>query len=431
MIWNRPELKSAFLRNFVVLMSGTALAQIITVLFMPVISRLYDEQSFGILGVFLSVAGIVGTISTLRYEMASMVAPDDEDSICLTRLSLLCVIAVAGLSAAIFLPLSGCISRITQSPELEPHLWWASVFILVTGIYATLSAWATRRKKFRLASISQIFRSLTVSATQVAAGICGLGVTGLIGGLIAGEICASLTMAAQVLGQDRRLMNLAHDLGRMKTLAKKYADFPLYGNTQCLIDAISQSVPVLLMASFFGTATVGLYSMGVRVLQLPMNLVLVSLRQVFFQKACEVYNQGGDTFRLYKRATLGLALIALGPVLIVILAAPPIFAFVLGEKWRMAGEYSRWLILWLSIMFFNVPSVTFYRIYQKQRVLLAQELSMLICRIVALAIGGACLDALQTVQLFSLVSVVFNVWVIAWMWRFLKRQAGSPAIALV
>ena len=48
-----------FFRNVLVLMSGTALAQIITVAVAPLLTRLYNPVDFGIFGVYASIVGIL------------------------------------------------------------------------------------------------------------------------------------------------------------------------------------------------------------------------------------------------------------------------------------------------------------------------------------------------------------------------------------
>ena len=69
---------------------------------------------------------------------------------------------------------------------------------------------------------------------------------------------------------------------------------------------------MLLLAKFFGPAVAGFYILGVRCIQVPMNFLLTSLRQVFFQKASATCNSGGDVYGLFRRATLGLlAMVAL------------------------------------------------------------------------------------------------------------------------
>jgi O-antigen/teichoic acid export membrane protein len=410
-----------------VLMSGTAFAQIVTVSFAPVISRIYDPGAVGVFGVYLSFASIIGAVSTLQYEQALMLPKSVEDAVNLLGLATLCVLATTVLAALVCIPFGVQISVWTKSPELGRWMWLLPISIFFSGIYQTLNSWSTRRKQFHRASISQVVRSVMASGAQTTAGIGRAGPIGLIGGSIAGDVCATCALAAQVLKDDSRLITQSLDVGRMKHFAKEYYDFPLYSSTRCLLNALSQSMPLLLLTHYFGPVVAGLYFMSVRILQLPMNLILTALRQVFFQKASEVYNTGGDTYALFKKVTLGLMAMAIGPALIIILFSPPLFSFVLGAKWYVAGEYARWLVMWLAIMFSNVPAVIFGQVYRKQRNLLLQDVALLICRVGALVIGGLYLDALHTVILYSVVGVIFNIYIIIWIWQLLRRQTVNSS----
>lgn len=425
----KTGLKSHFFRNVFVLMSGTALSQVINVAVAPLLTRLYDPKDFGEFGVFMSITGILIAVCTLRYDQALMLPKRTEDAANLFGISVIGVAAVSSVATAICLGFGSQIAAAAKSPALAQWLWLSPIFVLLSGGYQTLNAWSTRRKQFHRASISQVVRSIATSIAQLAAGIGGGSPTGLVGGAVAGSACASAALGIQVLKDDRSFFRGSLRLSEMKRLAKEYSDFPLYSGTQSLLNATSQNLPMLLLAHYFGPAVAGLYSLGVRILQLPMNLVLTSLRQVLFQKASEVYNNGGDTYALFKKTTLGLLAIAIGPAAIVVLFAPPAFAFVLGQEWYAAGEYARWLVLWLALMFSNVPAVLFAQIYRKQRALLIQDIALLVCRAGALLVGGMYCSAIQTIILYSLVGVAFNAYIILWTWRLLLPHAPGAAKA--
>ena len=51
-------LKSSFVRNVALIIGGSVIAQVITIAFSSIIRRLYGPETFGILGVFLSVTTI-------------------------------------------------------------------------------------------------------------------------------------------------------------------------------------------------------------------------------------------------------------------------------------------------------------------------------------------------------------------------------------
>jgi O-antigen/teichoic acid export membrane protein len=52
------------------LATGTALSQLITLAFSPLIARLYGPSAFGALSVFTSTVTVIGGCSTLAYAYA-------------------------------------------------------------------------------------------------------------------------------------------------------------------------------------------------------------------------------------------------------------------------------------------------------------------------------------------------------------------------
>jgi lipopolysaccharide exporter len=409
------HLKSTFFRNMLVLMSGTVLAQIVTVAAAPILTRLYDPSAFGIAAAFGAIVGFVVS-PTLCYDQALMLPKETKDSVNLLGLALLSVTGISMVMGVVCIAFSGPITAAAKTPELQPWLWLAPFAVFFAGLAQTLTAWSTRRKAFHRASISQVVRSVTTSGTQLGAGLQHAGFAALIGGGILGDALASAALAGQVIGSDRHVIAGSFDRRRMRRLAWDYHEFPLFNSTKDWLNMLSQNVPLLLLSCYFGPTVTGCYALGVRVLQLPMNLVGISLSQVFFQKASETYNAGGNVHGLFRKTTLGLAALVAVPTVLALLFAPPVFAFVLGSQWWTAGEYARWLVFWLVVAFAATPALLCAQIYRKQKHLFLVNLGLLGGRTGALVVGGYYCDALHTIILFSLVGVIFNAGIIAWMW---------------
>jgi lipopolysaccharide exporter len=418
---DKYALPGSFKANVLTLMTGTAIAQMITVAISPVLTRLFTPEAFGALGVYLSLVAIVGAVVTLRFDQALMLPKDTEIAAVLFWNSMLSVGVISGFS---FL---GCVLFFKPLLSiLKVREWPAVIFLLplsliFIGTYATLNSWSTRQKKFGRSSISQVVRSLAASGVQVFSGLLKAGPLGLIGGALTGDCFAALALAWQVKRDDWPILRRSCCWDKMKCAARQYREFPLFSSTQNLLNAISQNIPLLLLAKFFGPAVAGFYVLGVRGIQIPMNFFLTSLRQVFFQRASELYNQGGDTYALFKRTTISLLALVAIPALAIILFGPGLFAFVLGRQWLVAGEYARWLILWLMLMFANVPAVLFAQIYRKQRSVLIQDICLLALRVLAIVIGGLRSSPLLAVVLYSLVGVIFNLFTIFWVGSFLRK----------
>lgn len=414
-------LKSPFVRNVAVLSSGTVVAQAVTVVATPVLSRLYDPVDFGVLALFLSVLAVSAEAVSVRYELAIVLPKDDDDSVNVLGfacLMVLCVSLLSLLGVAIF---GEWLAGTVRSPELAPFLWWVPLALFSVGMFRCLGQWATRKKHFPTISLGQVARSTAVAVVQIVTGILAVGPGGLIGGRIAGEAAGMATLWVRIRGRIGFWRRVSWS--RMMQIAREYSDFPKFSLPQSLLNSLSQSIAAFLLVYFFDEAIVGIYAMAHRVLVLPVRLLTSSVRQVFLQRASETRAHGGSVFPLLAKTTLGLASVVILPVLVVILVGPQLFGFVLGPEWVPAGEYARWMSIWLFFVYLNPPSVVLTQVLRKNHYLLVYDTALFICRLLTLLIGGRNYGALTVVAAFSLVGAVFNASLIVFMHFVSRRQA--------
>ncbi|SEM66086.1 Membrane protein involved in the export of O-antigen and teichoic acid [Mesobacillus persicus] len=414
------KLNTQFTRNITLLMTGTAIAQVLTLLAAPVLSRLYTPASFGILSLFTAIISVLTSISTFKFELSIVLPKKTTDASQLLYLSIITTAAVSLLSLVISFSLidSGLLQRLNIQ-EIEPFLLWIPVSILLIGMYNSLNYWSTRKKSFKRLSISQTVRSLGIVGGQLAGGLLKLGPVGLILGQILGQFLATFILSSQIFREDRRIFNSPKFI-RMKELFKEYKEFPLYNAPQAFINSISQNAPAFILALYFSPTIVGFYAICIRFLMLPFNLIGESVRRVYFQKAAELENTQGNVFNLFKKVTLGLAAIAVIPIFLLITFGPDLFSVVLGREWEDAGIYARWMAISLFVGFFNIPSIVSIQMYKLQKYLLFYEVGLLVFRVVALVIGGIINNPLVSIISYSLVGFFFNSLLIAFVFYYFK-----------
>jgi len=420
---------SSFLKNMMIVMSGTALAQVINYSLSPIISRLFTPANFGVFGSFTAVSGIIAAGATLDYSQALMLPREKEEAINLFGLSIVCTIGI-GFVCALFCAIApGAANSLTKTKGA-----WALVLlvigVVVSGTNDSLGAWAIRVKAFKRTSASQVVRSLSSSGTRVGFGFFRMGAWGLIISKIIADISASINLARVYLSEPRTLKN-AINWERMKRLAKEYYDFPLYSASQNVINALSNGLPVLLLTRFYGISVAGSFAFGITMLQVPMGFILTALRQVLFQKASESHHQGKSLASLYIKTTAVLFAMAIVPSLILIIWAPQIFSWVFGSRWHLAGQLARSLVVWLAIAFCNLPAVLFARIIRVQRFVFFYDIGLLIARTLALVLGGIYLTVLPTVMVYALVGAAMNIFLILVIGYWVMRKEGTVQISQV
>jgi O-antigen/teichoic acid export membrane protein len=419
---DRAAPRGSFRADVAMLMTGMALGQILLLAVSPLLTRLFTPAAFGAFGVFLSLAAIMNALSTLRFDQAIMLPREAEEASPLFWAALLSAVAVGAASLVACLLFFGRILSVLKVEALSGWILVLPLAIFFNGSFQALIAWSTRHKKFARQSFSQVARSLAIVVVQVVAGALRSGPGGLVGGAVAGDACAAAVLAWQVRREDGAVLSRGLNWPKIKAAAREYRDFPLFSSTQNFLNAISQNIPLLLLANYFGPAVAGFYVLAVRGIQVPMNFFLTSLRQVFFQKASELYNQGGDAWGLFRSMTLRLGKLVALPSLAVFLFGPRLFAFALGGRWLTAGVYARWLVPWLALMFANVPAVLFAQILRRQKAVLLIDVALLASRVLAIVAGGLRRDPLLAVVLYSLVGVAVNLYIILWVGGLLRRE---------
>jgi len=168
----------------------------------------------------------------------------------------------------------------------------------------------------------------------------------------------------------------------------------------------------LMLTNYFGISIAGAYAFGVQILHAPMGLILRALRQVLLQKAGETHNRGGSLTSIYLKITIALFSLALLPSIILFIWAPQIFSFIFGTRWHMAGQFARYIILWMLFVFCNLPAVLFAQVIRIQQKILIYDLAMFAGRVSTLILGGLFLTALNTIIIFSLLGAAMNLFLI-------------------
>jgi len=413
---------SSFVKNMLVIMTGSAIAQVISFALTPIISRLFSPAEFGVFGSFDAILGIISAAATLEYSQAIMLPKEKENAINLLAFAFVCTFSMGSLCLlfCIFAPIT--VNSILKTDGVWP-LALLVLATLVTGANQSCQAWAVRAKAFKRTSASQVIRSLSSNGLKIGFGYLKGGAPGLILSNVIANILASINLV-RVLLPDLAELRGHIRWSLMKRLAREFRDFPMYSATQGVINALSSGLPVLLLTRFYGIAVAGAYAFGVSVLLVPMGFLLTALRQVLFQKACESQHRGASLASLYIKTTAGLFAMALLPSLVLFLWAPQIFTWVFGSQWQVAGDLARSLIIWLAVVFCNLPAVLFARIIRIQRFVFFYDLVLLAARASTLLLGGIYLNVYQTVMLFALVGAIMNIFLIFRVGRAVMKKEG-------
>ena len=381
---------------------------------------LLDYHKHGVLALYTSILGIFTVIACWRYELAIVLPKNDKDAANVMALSISICFGMAVLTLVLVAFFRIPIANILGAPELAPWLWFMPFSLIAAGLFQAFNYWSTRRKQFGRLAARTITQSTATAGAQLGAGaILNPGPGGLIGGNIFGQLLATGQLAWQIIRDEGTIILSYINSKDYKRVLIRYKRFPLFDSWSGMLNTASSMLPALLLGYFFSPTVVGFYALGHSVLAMPMGVVGRSIAQVFFPQAAEA-RRSGDLGKLTLDMFQRLLSIGFVPFLLITVVAPDLFAIIFGARWSIAGEYVRWLSLWLLFVFISSPLSNVYSVLERQREGLLVNFIMFSTRLLALIIGGIKGDALFTIALFGITGAVL------WIFNctYILRMAG-------
>lgn len=344
-IVNKNFFKSEFTKNVSTLTLGTLIAQLFSIVTMPVLTRLYSPFEFGVFGIFTSIISIGSVVAAGRYELAIMLPERDDDAKSIVSLSTIICTLLCIILLILIIPFREEFALLFDVNSEVIWLWFVPFGIFVMTYFNIMNYYTNRKGKYRALAGSRVFRSVLNSGTGIGLGFLKWDYTGLILGVILGN-----GISSSYLFYKTKENKVKIGRGKILKAAKEYSDFPKKSIPGAFFNILAGQLPVLLIAGFYGASVVGLYALTMRILSIPMNLVGKSVAQVFYQKAAEIKEQGALSV-LVRRTTVSLFLIIIIPMAVLGIWGPELFGFFFGEEWETAGKISQIMVPFFLVRF--------------------------------------------------------------------------------
>jgi O-antigen/teichoic acid export membrane protein len=420
-VWLQDFCKRPFIRNVVTVASGTAVSQAIAMVFSPIITRLYGPEVYGLQGIFMSLVGLLTVVAAFGYPTAIVLPKFDADAMGIARLSIYIAISMALLTTISLYLFGTDMLRLLNSEAIFAFIYLIPVAMFISVVNRVLEQWLIRKKAYSLIAKYGVFTTLLLNSVKTGLGVLNptaivLIATNMLGGILG----SALTYLGwhKLVSKQPAMEVISRPGASLAQLAGRHRDFPLLRTPQDLINAFSQSLPMLLLASYFGARTAGQYAIALSVLSMPSGLIGGSVMAVFYPRINDAIRNGENARALIIKATVGMAVTGCLPFLAVIVAGPFLFELVFGAKWQTAGVYAQWLSPWLFLQYVNKPSVSAIPALRLQGGLLIYELFSTGTKLLALWLGFTVFrNEVTAIALFSMFGVVAYVWLIIWVIR--------------
>ena len=410
--------KNDFFKNIFTLITGNTIAQVIGLLAIPILSRMYTPEEFGQVALFIGIVNVIAIAANARYDMAIIPPKRNGQAFHLFAGSFGISIVVMLLLFIVIAIFKGTIASLFEADVFKRIIWLLPLLVFLLASQKSMHYWFNRRKNYKVIAQNRVILTSTQTGVKLGRFMYSSGYWGLIIGTVVGEVVAWLFYVIKIVRKDFwRIKYLS--FRSMQKAFREYSNFPKFLMPMAIINTFSVNILIFSLSAIASSTIVGFFERAWRVINMPFSLLSTSFGNVFYEQMTKTSNPK----RLYLLSyfvNLSIALIVLTPVMF---WGEPIFAFLLGDDWTAAGTIAT-LIVPLTISNYATACVSnVFSVYKKNQMLLVWQITYLAI-VVSWIFSARLLDIYFLIRIYAFIGAAIYA-VLAYMgYRVVVKQSA-------
>ena len=315
------------------LASAGMASSLIAVVLLPIVTRIYTPDQYAGYALALAASALLATVLSGRYEMACVVAPNDDsgdrEAWKMARLALCLAIGCAiVLQIGIALAVATIASHLTEPTEVALLLLPLTTLAVAASSIQTLLD--TRIGAYHTISLLLVARTAILCGLQILLGLSQPTTAGLLIPLV---ICQAPSLL--------RLLYLlvkkapGPHASTFRQLAIRHKRYPQFQIWAAIANSLGFNLFVLALSISYDQLAVGLFAVASRIVLFPTAVITGPIRTVYFREASRRANAQTAGLSLYNRILLALCIAGCAIYLLIALVTPCLTA-ALGSDWSAA-----------------------------------------------------------------------------------------------
>jgi len=412
-------MKNGFTKNVLIVSIGPLVSSVVSFLAEPWIARYWEPEIFGMVSYFNAFLLILTPSMFLRYNYAIIQSRSKTEESNLFALSLIIMVfAVVGIY--LLYPLFSKLFSNDFSFESYKAMFFLA---LVFGSFNILFRfWATADKRFIHISISTILLQLSFTGLLLYFGYNARTDTDTIIMIrVMSYVVSPLIMLAAFFKIDLKTYARLISIDKIIEMARHYVRFPAIEFWGFLAGLTAFSVPVIIIANYWGQEVNGLFSKAFFILYIFVLFIGESIGRVLHKEVSEMVIKGKPIDKFLMDIVKTLITISLLPFSILALAAPEVFTLFLGEMWYQSGVFAQIIAPWMFASIISIAVLPVFAVLNKQQYYTGFQFVTLAGRIMLLVIFGKMqMDVNLAILIFSIANFII---LLLQMWSVLRLAA--------
>lgn len=366
-------------RAFTQIAGASMIAQLLTILVMPLITRLQSPDSLGKYQLFATIALVVTPLVTGSLDLAIKNSSSNYQAASNLKVamqySLLVSLILLLLYPIFFLVLSG-----TELDWFIAYLPLLYIFVYLSANFQYAMAHYNSKKNYGTLSTYTLTKSIALNSLKVTFSIFLKSGNGLILALVLTEFLQLVRVLRLNYSNAYRTLSVINWEIFTRRLAKNRV-YPTYVSTSSFVSILMNWYPVLLTGAFYGSYYAGLLGLAFMVVNTPVYPMISALQSVCFGELAREKTEK-KLLAVYGKSMFLGAIPAVFGLILLGFYGEKLFGLIFGNEWNVAGDLA-------FISFVPVSmALIFSPIYDTLNHLFSFQKIFLILKSMFLLVGG-------------------------------------------
>lgn len=294
----------------------------------PFLARMLTPEDFGLAALALSMVMFFTMIGDAGLGR-SLVRVDANDTEAWSSAFWGSILLMLGLSGIFFL-LSWPAAAFFNEPRLVPIMMVLSLAPLLMGVAEIPAASLLQKEKFQWLAGAEFCAAMAGIVVALWVAFHGGGAWALVWQHLTQRIVKGIVVQLASQLYPRLVLNYS----KLKEHFRFMFDTAAWSMTMF----INRQADTLIVGKVLDAATLGLYNMAVRIMQLPVNILGGSLHSAVYPRFVKLREDNKALRELVLFTTMAQAVFAFPAIAAVAAASHAFFTLLLSERWQASGE---------------------------------------------------------------------------------------------
>ncbi|MGN1167503.1 MAG: oligosaccharide flippase family protein [Lachnospiraceae bacterium] len=392
------RIPSESLKNITKISGGTILGQVISIVTLPVITRIYGVEIIGIWTVVTSFANIVTNICDLGLSNSLMMCQDEMIpkwySIVVKLSNSISIIS--GIIISLYLLLA------------RSDLTYALTIGGFSALYAFLLRWVNicsiilnRNKEYNILMVNSVLRFSVVAFVSIGLGLLNYRSFGYYIGNVLGQLVTVVHMMRYL-----PKIELHNRMCEYIEFGQKNVNYIRYQLPASITVTLRTDLPNLLISGLFGNEILGYFSISQKLLTIPITFLGQALGKVFYQKTAEMRRKGQSIGQFVEKSINRGMIIALIPMTLLAAYGDAAVVLYFGTKYAIGGVICRIIVYRSLFNFVSTATQGLDIVLDKQQYVLYTCFSQTIFSVLSVLCGYYVFDSIYITTVLLVISFI-------------------------